>query len=494
MQGGIDTGMTVDSVNVVSENLNDNAPEQVEYRFAKPIVDVSNPASFQLSGFSTNATAKAQDARIVQGDTNAVLAEYAPGTDVRAFTVAVTDSQAVQNESGRTNLPNTNKLEGGDAQVNGTDAPRLKDVQDNPTLNQVTYRFDRNLKENGGGADASKLGLYTLDGREIDGQSIVTSDLDTVTVQFPSQVENGVRHFAKADAVSDTRGVQNAPSSIGQETTAPSMTGVSNLMGKTQFDYTFDQPVTVNSPQDFVAYTTDGKPIQGSSVVQPNANTIRVAYPQIQNYGNQIGLAAVNANAVQSTDGSATPNVVGDETVGGTKSGSLTSGPDLTGASANSGTGQVRLDFDQPLDDTKNYDKSGFQLVTKAGDRIDATSVVEVSGNSLLVNFNRAAADAAGSVTVKANAIQDKQGNGNLLANQSLSGGSAGTNDGNNLQDNQNNLQDNQNSQLDNQNSQLNNQDNQQDNQNSQLDNQNNLRDDQNGLQNDQNQQGGSGQ
>ncbi|WP_406690771.1 hypothetical protein REH65_00605 [Saccharopolyspora sp. ID03-671] len=442
MQGGIDTGMTVDNVQVVSENLDDNAPEQVRYTFSKPVTDVGNASSFQLSGFSTGATAKAQTAKIVEGDTNAVLTEYAPGTDVRAFTVAITDSQAVQNETGRTNLPNTNELQGGGARVNGTDAPRLESASANPTLDQVTYTFDRSLKD--GGANASNLGLYTLDGREIDGKSIVTTDSEdrTVTVQFDSQVEDGVKHFAKADAVTDTRGVQNAPSSVGDPTTAPDLSSVSGLIGRTQFDYTFDQPVTVNSPQGFVAYTADGKAIEGSSVVQPSANVVRVAYPEIQNYGDQISLAAVNQDAVKSSDGSATPNVVGDESIGGSKSGSLTSGPDLTGASLDSGTGQIRLDFDEPIDDNKEYDKSGFQLVTQAGDRIDATSVVEVDESSLLVNFNRAAADAAESVTVKANAVQDEQGNGNLLANKALGGGN-GQPSGQLNDQNQSNLNDN---------------------------------------------------
>lgn len=424
MNGGIDTGMTVDSVEVVSQDLNDDAPEQVEYRFAEPVSDVGNPSSFQLSGFATNASVKAQSAQIKEGDTNTVLTEYAPGTDVDAFTVAITDSQAVQNESGRTNLPNTNELQGADSNVSGTDAPRLTDrSHKNDTLDQVTYVFDRNIKEDGGGADASKFGLYTRDGRAIEGQSIVTSNDDTVTVQFDSQVEDGVKQFANADAVTDTRGVKNAPSAVGEDTTGPNLASTSGLIGKTQFDYKFDEPVTAEDAKKFTVYTADGKAIQGDSMVQPSPDTIRVAYPDIQDYGDQISLAAVDEGAAQSSDGSATANAVGDQSVGGDRSGSLTSGPDLTGASVDSDTGQVRLDFDETIDDGKDYDKAGFQLVTSAGDRIDARDVVEVDGNSVLVSFNRASAEASDSVTIKNNAVQDEQGNGNLLANRGLGGG-----------------------------------------------------------------------
>ncbi|TDD83980.1 hypothetical protein E1202_24195 [Saccharopolyspora karakumensis] len=423
MNGGIDTGMTVESVEVVSQNLNDDAPEQVEYRFAEPVSDVGDPSSFQLSGFATNASLKAQAAEIKEGDTNTVLTEYAPGTDVEAFTVAITDSQAVENESGRTNLPNTNELQGGEGGVSGTDAPRLESARSNDTLDQVTYTFDRNLKRDGGEADASKFGLYTRDGRAIDGQSIVTSYDDTVTVQFDSQVEDGVRQFAKADAISDTRGVKNAPTSTGDDTTGPNLASTSGLVGKTQFDYKFDEPVTAEDAKKFTVYTADGKAIQGDSMVQPSPDTIRVAYPDIQDYGDQISLAAVDEGAAQSSDGSATPNAVGDQSVGGDRSGSLTSGPDLTGASVDSDTGQVRMDFDETIDDGKDYDPASFQLVTSAGDRIDARDVVEVDESSVLVSFNRASAEAADSVTIKNNAVQDEQGNGNLLSNRGLGGG-----------------------------------------------------------------------
>lgn len=425
MNGGIDTGMVVESVDPVSVDLNDDAPEQVEYRFAEDVSDVGDPAAFQLSGFATNASVKAQSAEIKEGDTNTVLTEYAPGTDVNAFTVAITDSQAVQNESGRTNLPNTVEVQGSEARnVSGTDAPRLTDrSHQNDTLDQVTYVFDRNIKEDGGGADASKFGLYTEDGRAIEGQSIVTSNDDTVTVQFDSQVEDGVREFARADAVTDTRGVKNAPSSVGGNTTGPNLESTSGLIGKTQFDYTFDEPVNAEDAKKFVIYTADGKAIQGDSMVQPSPETIRVAYPEIQDYGDQISLAAVDEGAAQSSDGSETPNAVGDHSVGGDRSGSLTSGPDLTGASVDSETGQVRMEFDEPIDEGKSYDKAGFQLVTSAGDRIDAKDVVEVDGSSVLVSFNRASAEAADSVTLQDNAVQDEQGNGNLLANQGLGGG-----------------------------------------------------------------------
>ncbi len=281
---------------------------------------------------------------------------------------------AVTDESGRTNLPSTVALEGGNVTTGAAAMPKLVAAEANNTLNQVTYRFDRNLDTEA--AQAAQLGFYTLDGRAVTAASIVSGDSNQVIAQFDRQVQDAVRYFAEAGAVTDSRG-----------------------------------PVADVTAANFTVYTPDGAEIPGASAVQPAPNVVRVAFPAIEKYGQTVTVAAVKPDAVKSNDGSATANTVGLRSIG--EAAGLTSGPDLQSVTIEPSTGQVRYIFDKVLDDDNTYDPANFAVITAAGDIIPARSFVEVEGNSVLLNFNTAAAHAAHAVTLTANAVQDFQGNAN---------------------------------------------------------------------------------
>jgi hypothetical protein len=357
-----------------------------------------------------------------------VLAGYAPGTDVRGFTAATVVPGAVQVQSGRAGLPGTVALSG--SHNTGTlDLPTLTSAHPNATLNQVTYHFSQNIKNNQaqqgqskqgqqGGLNAQDFGFYTRSGHAVHGSSIVTSDLHDVTVEFPHQVRDAARYFANADAVTSARGLQNVPTATGHATAAPSLSDVSGLQGATQFTYTFDQPVSNVSAKEFLAYTAGGKELHGVSYVRPSGTTVKVAFPQIQRYGHAVTAVAVNQGAAQAVNSSKAPNAVGLEQVGSsssgphakaasiTKIGGITSGPDLTSVKVDARTGQVHYTFDKAIDTSKTYRPQNFQLVTDAGDVVDASGVVGVNGKTVTVDFNPTDAAAAHSGAISANAVQ----------------------------------------------------------------------------------------
>lgn len=413
--GAINPDLDLKSVNVEILNLDDSDSEYAKFTFSRSITSIDDPAGFELSGYSTEASATSDDAKLVQGNPSAVLAAYEPGTDLESFTIGTIAAGTVSDESGRTNLPSTENLSGSKSRIDGTDAPRLVGVKANDTIDQITYTFDRVLTEE---ASADSLGFYTSSGREVGGSEVVTTDKRTVTVKFDGQVEDAAAYFAKSGAVTDSRGLASVPNTIGSSTAAPHLTKVSDLIGSTQFEFTFSEPVSEVSEENFLVYTAEGSVVEGSGAVQPSAKVVRVAFPEIQLYGDTITLAAIDAGAVTSNDGSSTANTIASRVVGDATG--VTAGPDLESVSVEEATGQVRYTFDKAIDDRESYDASSFSLITDSGDVVKATSFVEVSGDSVVLNFNRAAARSAEALTLEEGAVQDFRGNQSAQATQNL--------------------------------------------------------------------------
>ncbi|MDV6013616.1 hypothetical protein [Haloechinothrix sp. LS1_15] len=414
--GAINPDLSLDGAEVEILNLDDEDSEYAKFTFSRTITSVDSDSAFELSGFSPQASATAEDTQIVQGEPQSVLAAYEAGTDLESFTLAHVESGAVSDEAGRTNLPGTTELTGGGASVEGTDAPRLQAVSANDSIDQITYVYDRALDE--ASASAGDLGLYTSSGREISGSEIVATDKESVTVGFDSQVEDAVAYFSKADAVEDTRGLGNVPHTVGDDTAAPHLEDVSDLVGKTQFEFTFSEPVANVDEESFVVYTADGTSVKGSGVVQPSSDVVRIAFPETQLFGETITLAAVEAEAVTSNDGSDTPNTIASDVIGDASG--VSAGPDLQSIAVEESTGQVRYTFDKAVDDRESYDTADFTLIDESGDVVEADSFVEVDGDSVLLNFNRASAQAADSLSVEAGAVQDFSGNPNPANTQGL--------------------------------------------------------------------------
>jgi hypothetical protein len=412
----VNSNLALTSARVVRENLNDTEASYVQFEFGYPVNTIKSTNGFVLQGYDVAATVSSDNARLVQGDPNGVLAEYPAGTDVARFTLASVNNGIVQDSTGEANIPSAAALGGSNLLGSqATDAPTLTSVRTIPTLEQVEYSFSQNIDRKGGGNTAD-LGFYTLDGRAITASSAITAVDNKVTMQFPGQVEHGALFFAKAGAVKDARGVQNIDTSVGRSTTAPNLVSVSSLVGKTQFDYTFDRPVSSVTANQFSVYDSSGKQYKGQSAVLPSADVVRVAFPEIQKYGAQITEASVSDGAAHSNDGSNAPSTLGSKAIGSANiANGKTSGPDLTSVAIDNSSGQVRYTFDRVIDDNKIFDPAKFAVVTQSGDIVPGRGFVEVDGNTVLVTFDQPVAAAASSATVSGGAVQDFQGQNNPI-------------------------------------------------------------------------------
>lgn len=414
----VNTTMSLVSAQVVRENLNDTQEEYVQFNFGYPVQSIVQQSGLTLTGYSQNSSVSSTSAQLVHGNSNDVLAAFPAGTDVQAYTMAVVGQGVVQDNSNEVNVPGSVGLGGSTVTTaTGTAAPQLISVVSNPTLEQIQYTFSHNVTKAGGSAQATAaaFGFYTPDGTAVKGTSVVSSDLSEVTIQFPktNQVQHAVMYYADAGAVKDIQGLTSVPSSTGSLSTAPGLTGVTPV-GKTQFAFTFNEPVGSVDAAKFLVYAADGTQYVGSGYVQPSVDVIQVAFPQIQQFTGLVSEAAAATGAVKANDGSATPSTAGTRSVGaaGPVSGQ-TSGPDLVSASVNHTTGQVTLTFDKAINDNITYSPSNFEVITSSGDVQTARAFVEVSGETVVLDFNRSMADAAQYVTALTGAVQTFQGDKN---------------------------------------------------------------------------------
>lgn len=412
----VNSDLALVSAQVVRENLNDTEASYVQFNFGFPVNAIKNSTGFTLQGYNVDTTISSSAAKLVQGNPNSVLAEYPAGTDVARFTLASVDTGVVVDNVNKTNVPSAAPLGGSTASGNVvTDAPALVSVRAIPTLEQVEYTFNQQIDRKTGG-NASSLGFYTLDGRAVTATSAVTAVDNKVTMAFNGQVEDAVLFFAKSGAVKSARGTDSTPSSVGRPTTAPNLSAVSNLIGKTQFDFTFDRPVSGVVADHFSVYSADGQHYVAQGYVQPSADVVRVAFPQIEKFGTHITLGTADDGAAHANDGSNAGSTLGSKSIGTAAiSSGKTSGPDLTSATIDNATGQVRFVFDKTVDDNKTYDAKNFSVVTQSGDIVTARSFVEVDGNTVLVTFDQPVAAAARNVTVSKGAVKDFQGQSNPI-------------------------------------------------------------------------------
>lgn len=402
----VNPGLSLTSVRIIRQNLNDTNESYVQYEFSRPVISIANPSGFQLLGYAHGTNLPSKDAQLVRNDPSAVLVGYPAGSAVTSYNLAEVPAGVVKDETGRTNMPTSAAIQGSQP-VGPAAMPLLQSVSVDNTLNEVTYHFDRNLDTKS--PKASSLGFNTSDGNPVMASSIVTSDLNTVTAKFTNQVQDAVRYFANSGAVTDTQGTANPTDALGGSTATPDLSSVSPLIGRTQFDFTFDQPVSGVTAKDFMVYLPNGQSVAGSSAVQPSPNVVRVAFPSIEKYGATVTLASVTPGAVTSNDGSSSPNTTGMATIG--QSVGAMAGPVLQSVSVDLSDGQVRYVYDKVVDDNKTYDPSQFSVITEAGNVIPAKGFVDVEGNSVVLNFNAADVRATHAFTTAPGAVNDFQNN-----------------------------------------------------------------------------------
>jgi hypothetical protein len=407
----ISPDLRLESARIESENIHDTDQEYALFHFGRVIHEVKNPSGFSVKGFDVNHKATAADARLAKGDPTSVVVGFAHNTDLRGYRLASVDTGAVEDESGKGNLPSSMPLDGsvGSSGTNLTAAPDLVSVRPINALNRVVYTYDEQLDEKTGG-DASRFGYYAADGKMVAATSIVTTVDNTVTAQFDRQTEDGVLYYAKAGGAKDLRGLASTPGSIGTGTTAPNLASVSSVIGTTQFDYTFDRPVTDVALDKFVLYSSDGTAFPAKGIARPSAEVVRIAIPEIHDYSAKMVLASVDEGAVKADDGSGVTNTIGSRQVGSQSAAGLSSGPYLSSLSLDQAAGQVLFVFDKPVDDNATYEAKDFMLMTPNGDLVQARSMVEVKGNTVLMNFDKNIVGAARGAALNDGAVKDFQG------------------------------------------------------------------------------------
>ena len=404
--------LSLESVRIESLNLNDTDQEYAVYEFGRVVHQVRDARGFTLKGFNMDTRAAAADARLVQGDPTSVLVGFAPGTDLSRYTLGSVNTGAVEDEAGEANLPGSAPLQGSTVagSENLTDGPDLTSVRAIHSLERVVYDYDEQIDERNGG-DASLFGYYTADGKSVPATSLITADDNSVTVAFDRQTEDGVLFWAKQGAAKNLRGIESSPGSIGTSTTAPDLVSVSNVIGHSQFDYTFDAPVSNVAPEKFVVYAADGTAYKATGYARPSAEVVRIAIPEIHKFSGNMALAAADEGAVKLDDGSQVASTLGSRHIGATSAADgVSAGPWLTAVSMDDAVGQVRFVFDKPLDDNLTYEAKNFMIMTPAGDLVRAQSMVEVTGNTILMNFDKNIVHAADGVVVNDEAVKDFQG------------------------------------------------------------------------------------
>jgi hypothetical protein len=403
--------LTLESARIESLNLNDTDQEYAVYHFGRVVNEISGPQGFILKGFNMDTQAAAADARLVQGDPTSVLVGFAPGTDLSRYTLASVDTGAVQDEAGEANLPGSVPLQGSTVagSQNLTDGPDLTSVRAIHSLERVVYTYDEQIDEREG-VDAALFGYYTADGKSVPATSLVTADDNSVTVAFDRQTEDGVLFWARQGAAQNLRGIESSPGSIGTSTSAPDLVSVSNVIGQSQWDYTFDAPVSTVAIDKFVVYAADGTAYQATGFARPSAEVVRIAIPEIHKFSANMALASADEGAVKAEDASKVASTLGSRHIGSSSASGPSAGPYLTSVSMDDAVGQVRFVFDKPVDDNLIYEPANFMIMTPAGDLVRAASMVEVTGNTILMNFDKNIVHAARGVVVNDNAVADFQG------------------------------------------------------------------------------------
>src|SRR5581483_186037 len=303
------------SVSVQSSHPDGNDPELVRYCFDKHLDQLSGAGGFALSGPDSRQPVTAQRVTRDVDDLSCAVAEYAPHTDVRTYTLGVVADDAVRDVQHNGNVEDSAALDGVAANAvpapGRTSAPDLVGTEKDDTLNRIGFVFDERLAAPGANRsqagsdqarrnpdglrlldlsrglagiitsqdnrmgrafqaasyDPSAFGYYTLNGIAHRGQRIVAApDGDRITIQFADgdHVSDAVRYFVEQAAVADNSGHANPEGASGAGTTRPDLVAVSHVAGsQTQFDYTFSEAVVNPDATFFTVHTQDATRYQG---------------------------------------------------------------------------------------------------------------------------------------------------------------------------------------------------------------------------------------
>jgi hypothetical protein len=418
-------GMRPQSAAIVSVNLDDSDSEFVEFRFADRVQEIRNPQAFILQDYAGEAAVAATSARLVQGrgGADSVLAGFPSGTDLRSYTLAVVENGAVANRDGDSNVQASVRLAGSQTPTGPgrTAGPDLVAVSHDETLNRITYRFDEQI-DGGAGLNPTGFGFYTQDGARHEGSSIVTSEDNWVTIQFDeaagAQVENALSEFVGAQAVEDLKGSANPIGAMAGLTSLPELVSTTPVAGMpTQLDFRFNRVVSHGDLGAFAAYSEVGTPYRGVSLSRPSAQVVRVTFPAIRDFSNQIVMGAVASGAVRALDTAGEENSIATAPVRSSHvAWGATSGPNLVASKLDRATGEVTFTFDKKLDDDIAVDPSAFSIITVSNRLEPGSALLLVHGKRAIVQFAENAVAGAEGITIDAGAVADYQGHPNPVS------------------------------------------------------------------------------
>jgi hypothetical protein len=405
----------------LDDELDDSRAQFVDYCFAAPIQELAEPQGFALLGFDSTQRVVATEAELSEDRRNCVIASYPAGTDVTSYSLGTVRNSVVVARDGEVNIKDAAPLTGrgsgveNAARSGATSAPELVRVEIDQSLNQARYIFDEDSL-GAGTVGAAAFGYYTLDGTARAATRVLSLEEDSAVVEFAEgQLEDARRFFTLPGAVIDRKRVPSNLGVFGARTTAPDLVSVVRE-SPAQYDFTFDEPVNAEIGNRFFLYTSDADQLTGGAVTRPDANTVRVTFTGAGDI-DTIVRGAVAPQAVTALDADGITNTIGAERVRGGGSGDqgVTSGPDLIDVMLEPDTGRALFVFDETLDDEAPL-LAQFSLVTEGGEMSAAKEIVdvtgaEVSGNTVVVLFDEADAQAAALASVGTGAVVDQQGN-----------------------------------------------------------------------------------
>jgi hypothetical protein len=322
----------------------------------------------------------------------------------------LTNTHAELNDADSTALTGSTTNNG---TTGNTVAPDLTGVVINTSFNVVNYVFNKNI---GGIYLAAGKGFFLINSagqvcRE-DTAANITFSANVVTVVFPTAptadcpvtftafpkpvnaaVRAGIDPGVAANATVDGFPNNDAPTVIVPGTSGT--TGLADLLsavvstdGNT-VAYTFDKPIgLVPTPADFQISSGEGDVAfgTGTPTISNTATTGTVTVPFAS--GSQFNEYDVKANvvpgAVTVLNEPASGNTYGSVPVGdnaGAFSRGFTTGPDATGVTFNSTTGQAVVSFDQRVDlVTTPPNPAGFVLLDQDGTPVASAAATGATG------------------------------------------------------------------------------------------------------------------
>jgi hypothetical protein len=369
------------------------------------VIDDTNPMCVDVV-FPTKANAGASSAGVT-GSGAADLDQYTFGS-VAAGAV-LTNTHAEPNDADSTALTGSTTNAG---TTGNTQPPDLTGVVINTSFNTVNYVFNRNV---GGVFVGPGTGFFIINSagqicREDTGANISFS-ANVVTVVFPTAPGGDCTSFtafpkpvnaavrAGLDSfVVDNATAQDFTNSDNQVVIVPGTSGTTGLAdlisaavssdGNT-VAYTFDKPIgTVPTPADFRVHLANGDNESGTGTPTisntATTGTVTVPFAQGSQFNEYDVKAGVFPGAVTVLNEPASGNTFGEVPVGdnaGAFARGFTSGPDATGVTFNSTTGNVVVSFDQRVDLVNTPPKpAGFVLLDQDGTPVASAAATGATG------------------------------------------------------------------------------------------------------------------